>query len=156
MTNHPRGVIGVPRSTIVGGGTRGLLGSVCPYAGANAPATVAIASNTAPTSFPIQPLRTAEVFYTAIGRAPCPSGSRTEVENWPNAALSRPHQSVCGIRRGRAGPHVFCAIPRRPTRWSRPAKVDAILLAQRPAAAGPIDRWHCPREARDLRVRHVA
>src|SRR5262245_2978977 len=83
MTNQPSGVSGAPRSMIVGGGTRGILGIVaCPYAGANAPATVAIASNTAPTSFPIQPLRTAKVFYTAIGRAPCPSGSRTEVENW--------------------------------------------------------------------------
>src|SRR5262245_439097 len=141
MTNQPSGVSGAPRSMIVGGGTRGILGIVaCPYAGANAPATVAIASNTAPTSFPIHPLRTAKVFYTAIGRAPCPSGSKIEVENCPNAALSPPHQSVCGTRRGRAEPHVIYAIPRRPARSSRPKKVDATLLAQRPAAAGLTDR----------------
>ena len=59
MTNQPSGVIGVPRSMIVGGG--GMLGSVdYPYARAKAPVTVAIASNTALASFPMHPLRTAK------------------------------------------------------------------------------------------------
>src|SRR4029079_3544596 len=54
ITNQPSGVIGVPRSTIGGGG--GMLGTVdCPYAGANAPAMLAIASNTAPASLPMHP-----------------------------------------------------------------------------------------------------
>src|SRR5262249_3217752 len=158
MTNQPSGVIGVPRPTVGGGGILGILGGtvVCPYAGASAPATVTIASNTALASFPIHPLRTAKAFYTAIGRAPCPSGSRTEVENWPNAVLSPPHQSACGTRRGREGRPVIYPDPRGPTRRSRPAKPEAIPLAQCPAIVGPTDRSHCPREGRCQQVRCAA
>src|SRR5690349_25064867 len=139
MTNQPSGVIGVPRLTIVGGG--GMLGTVdCPYAGANAPATVAIASNTTLASFPMHPLRTGEGILHGHWSCTMPVRFKDLREKPPNVAVSPLYQSACGTRRGHAGPRVICADPHRPTRQSWLAKADASLPARRPAAAGPTDR----------------
>src|SRR5581483_1268147 len=59
------------------GGMPGLLGNVAwPDAGVCAAAIVATASTAAPAILRITPLILCRMaFYTAIGRAPCPSGS---------------------------------------------------------------------------------